>query len=162
MNPKLERRAITFIRTIANRCKSCLHRSPERCRNCTSQWANEIMSDYERETAFSKPTVDYSMAARKLRILDALRSAGRPLLASEIDISDTCSKGLKRWTLLRMLKARQIRRVPNTDPGDGRHLFRYFIPKTKTQKTPNRSKDGNTKRQGSGRESGSRGEARRG
>ena len=146
MNKQLERRAITFIRTIADRCKSCLHRSPERCRNCTSQWANEIMSDYERETAFSKPAVDYSIAARKLRILDALQSAGRPLLASEIDLSDTCSKGLKQWTLLRMLKARQIRRVPNADPGDGRHLFRYFIPKTKTQ-TPNRSNINGSRKQ---------------
>ena len=141
MNKQLERRAITFIRTIANRCKSCLHRSPERCRNCTSQWANEIMTDIQNETAFSKPTVDYSVTARKLRILDALQSAGRPLLASEIDLSDTCSKGLKQWTLLRMVKAGQIRRVPNADPGDGRHLFRYFIPKTRNK--PNRSKNGN-------------------
>ena len=138
MNKQLERRAIAFIRTIANRCTSCLHRRPERCRNCASQWANEIMTDYERNTAFSKQTVDYSMAARKFRIIDALQSAGRPLLASEIDLSDTCSKGLKQWTLLRMLKAGQIRRVPNDDPGDGRHIFRYFIPKTQT---PNRSKN---------------------
>ena len=141
MNKQLERRAIAFIRTIANRCASCLHRQPERCRNCTSLWANEIMIDYERDTAFSKPTADYSMAARKLRILDALQSAKRPLLASEIDLSDTCSKGLKQWTLLRMLKARQIRRIPNDDPGDSRRLYRYFIPETQT---PNRSKDGNT------------------
>lgn len=140
ISPKLERRAITFIRTIADRCKSCLHRSPDRCQNCASQWANEIMTDCQNETTFSKPTIDYSMAARKLRILDILKSAKRPLLASEIDISDYCSKGLKQWTLLRMLKARQIHRVQNDDPGDDRHIFRYFIPKTTK---PNRSKNGN-------------------
>ena len=144
MNKQLERRAITFIRTIADRCKSCLHRQPERCRNCASQWANEIMTDYERDMADAQPSVNYSLAARKLRILDALQSAKRPLLASEIDLSDTCSKGLKQWTLLRMLKARQIRRIPNDNPGDSRRLYRYFIPETQT---PNRSNINGSRKQ---------------
>jgi hypothetical protein len=140
MTQETERRAIAFIRTIANRCASCTHRREELCRTCPSRWANEIMRDYEAE---QKPvSMDYSLAARKIRILDILQKAGRPLLSSEIDISNTCSKGLKQYTLLRMVKARQIRRVQNDDPGDDRHIFRYFIPKTTK---PNRSKNGNPK-----------------
>lgn len=138
MTEETERRAIAFIRTIANRCASCTHRREELCRTCPSRWANEIMRDYEAET---KPvSIDYSAAARKLRILDILRRAGRPLLSSEIDISDVCSKSLKQWTLVRMLNSRQICRVPNDDPTDGHRLFRYFIPKTHK---PNRSNNGN-------------------
>ena len=139
MTQETERRAIAFIRTIAGRCSSCTHRREELCRTCPSRWANEIMRDYEAE---QKPvSMDYSLAARKLCILDILRRAGRPLLSSEIDISNTCSKGLKQYTLLRMVKARQICRVQNDDPGDDRHVFRYFIPKTHNK--PNRSKNGN-------------------
>lgn len=158
MNSKLERRAIAFIRTIANRCTSCLHRTPEHCRGCVSQWANEIMSDYERGASCVKPAEDYSLAARKLKILDILQQAGRPLLSSEIDISAVCSKTLKEWTLRRMLESRQICRAPHSNPHDRRHLYLYSIPQTPT---PNRSKpNGNPSR--SNRESQPRSETRRG
>ena len=126
MNEKTERRAIAFIRTIANRCGRCLHRTPENCHGCVSQWANEIMADRENGMSFGKP-IDYSIATRKTRILDILRQAGRPLLASEIDIADICSKGLKQWTLRRMVKAGLIRRIPNDDPGDCRNIYLYSI-----------------------------------
>lgn len=137
MTPSTERRAIAFIRTIANRCTSCMHRVPERCRGCVSQWANEIMVDYERELGAASTSVDYSLAARRIRILDAIQTAGRPLLAAEIDLSDVCSTQLKEWTLLRMIRVGQLARVPNNDPEDRRRLYKYFIP---DNTTPRRSK----------------------
>lgn len=137
MTPSTERRAIAFIRTIANRCERCLHRSEERCRGCVSQWANEIMADYERESGAASASVDYSLAARRIRILDAIQTAGRPLLAAEIDLSDVCSTQLKEWTLLRMIRVGQLARVPNDDPEDRRRLYKYFIP---DNTTPRRSK----------------------
>jgi hypothetical protein len=140
MTEETERRAIAFIRTIANRCASCTHRREELCRTCPSRWANEIMCDYEAET--KPPSIDYSVAARKLRILDILRRAGKPLLSSEIDVSDICDNHMKRWTLRRMVECRQIACERYSDPCDRRLSFRYFIPKTQTPK-PNRSKNGN-------------------
>lgn len=139
MTPSTERRAIAFIRTIAGRCERCLRRTPDNCRGCVSQWANSIMSDYELETNFGRHSPDYSLAARKLRILDAIQSAGHPLLASEIDLSSFCSKGLKQWTLRRMVACGQLVRVLNDDPADERHIFRYSIPRRHKKKQPPRS-----------------------
>lgn len=139
MTEETERRAIAFIRTIATRCASCTHRREELCRTCPSRWANEIMRDYEAE---QKPaSVDYSLAARKIRILDIVQKAGRPLLSSEIDISDICDNHLKRWTLRRMVQCRQISCVRENNLDDRRSAYRYFIPKTHNK--PNRSKNGN-------------------
>ena len=129
MTPSIERRAIAFIRTIANRCERCLRRSEEKCRGCVSSWANSIMSDYERDTAHGHPAHDYSLAARKFRIIDILQKAGRPLLASEIDLSGLCSRGLKQWTLRRMTRSGQIVRVLNEAPDDERHIYLYALPR---------------------------------
>lgn len=117
MTQETERRAIAFIRTIANRCTSCLRRNADTCRNCVSSWANEIMTDYERELSCESggPTQDYSLAARMLMVADALRKAGRPLAANEIDMQGCCSKQLKYWTLMRMVRLGFIAR----DAGDG-------------------------------------------
>ena len=108
MTEATEKRAIAFIRTIGNRCTSCLRRSEERCRNCISSWANEILHDYEIE---SVPQPDYSLSARMMMIMDCLGKAGRPLLSSEIDMKQYCTKQLKRWTLMRLIRAGKVRRV---------------------------------------------------
>lgn len=133
MTPSTERRAVAFIRTVANRCTSCMRRSPEVCGNCISQWANEIMRDYESELGSSR--VDYSLAARKMKIIDTLKRAARPLFAHEIDLSGICSRELKRWTLRRMERLGQIVRIPCEEPGDLRIRFRYALPRSKRNTT---------------------------
>lgn len=132
MENSVERRAIAFVRTVASRCESCLHRSDERCRNCLARWANEIMRDHENSSG--SRCIDYSLAARKLKILDILKTAGRPLSAMEIDLSGLCSRGLKQWTLRRMERLGQIVRIPCDEPGDLRIHFRYTLPRSKRNK----------------------------
>lgn len=129
MTPSTERRAIAFIRTVANRCASCVRRRPESCNGCLAQWANEIMRDYDSETRHGE--VDYSFAARRMKVLDALQRAARPLFAYEIDLSGVCSRGLKQWTLRRMERLGQIVRIPCDEPGDLRIRFRYALPRAK-------------------------------
>lgn len=141
MTEALERRAIAFIRTVASRCERCLRRSPDNCRGCISQWANGIMRDYESETDSGRQQPDYSLVARRMRIIDALEQAGRPLLACEIDLSALCSKGLKQWTLRRMVKAGKIVRVLNDDPGDERHIYLYALPKRHRKNNNNQPKE---------------------
>lgn len=108
MNPETERRAVAFIRTIGNRCTTCLRRSSENCRGCISAWANSILRDIENET---KPEIDYSLQARMMMIMDCLCKAGRPLLSAEIDLKNQCTRQLKRWTLMRLVKAGKVKRV---------------------------------------------------
>lgn len=129
MTQSTERRAIAFIRTVASRCNRCLRRSEDNCRNCVSKWANEIMRDIESETRPSAP--DYSLAARKKRIVEILRTAGHPLFAHEIDLSGVCSRWLKQWTFRRMVHLGQLVRLPCQSPGDRRIRFRYALPRSK-------------------------------
>lgn len=127
MTEAVEKRAIAFIRTIGNRCTSCLHRSEERCRSCISSWANEILHDYENE---SVPQPDYSLSARMIMIADALDKAGRPLLSSEIDLKKLCTKQLKRWTLQKMIRFGFVRRTKGHS-GKFSHLYRYSLNRSK-------------------------------
>lgn len=118
MTEAVEKRAIAFIRTIGNRCTSCLRRNEEDCRNCVSSWANSILRDIENE---AKPKIDYSLQARMMMIVDCLGKAARPLLSSEIDMKQYCTKQLKRWTLMRLVKAGKVKRVKR----DG--IYRYSL-----------------------------------
>lgn len=126
MNPETEKRAVAFIRTVGNRCMACLRRSEENCRDCLSRWANSILRDIDNE---AKPEIDYSLVTRMMKIESALKNASRPLLSSEIDLKDSCTKQLKRWTLMRMVRSGVICRA--SDP-DRPTTYRYFIPKRKT------------------------------
>ena len=108
MTEATEKRAVAFIRTIGNRCTTCLRRSAENCRDCVSAWANSILRDIENET---KPEIDYSLQARMMMIVDCLNKADGPLLSSEIDMKQYCTKQLKRWTLMRLVKAGKVRRA---------------------------------------------------
>jgi hypothetical protein len=123
MNQENERRALALIRTVANRCERCLRRSRENCRNCLSAWANSILRDIEAEKSSG---IDYSFGARMLRIINILKKAEKPLLASEIDLSGYCTRQLKRWTLLRMLDRGMLsRRVVRRT---GKNVFYgYFL-----------------------------------
>lgn len=127
MTEATEKRAIAFIRTIGNRCTTCLRRSSENCRDCISSWANTILHDIENE---KKPEIDYSLSARMMMIADALDKADAPLLASEIDMRRYCTKQLKRWTLLKMVRMGYVVR---TRPRVGCHrpLYRYSLNRNK-------------------------------
>ena len=125
MTAAVEKRAIAFIRTIGNRCTSCLRRNEENCRRCISSWANEILHDYESE---SVPQPDYSLSARMMMIADALDKAGRPLLSSEIDLKQYCTKQLKRWTLQKMIRLGFVRRTKTCGTA---HLYRYSLNRNK-------------------------------
>ena len=87
------------------------------------------MREIEAEQAPASP--DYSFAARKAKILNALNTASHPLFAHEIDLSGVCSRGLKQWTLRRMEKLGQTVRIPCEEPGDLRIRFRYALPRSK-------------------------------
>lgn len=128
MTEATEKRAIAFIRTIGNRCTTCLRRSAENCRQCISSWANEILHDYENE---SVPQPDYSLSARMMMIADALDKAGRPLLSSEIDLKQYCTKQLKRWTLKKMIRLGFVRRTKDRR-GKFSHLYRYSLNHNKS------------------------------
>lgn len=127
MTEATEKRAIAFIRTIGNRCTSCLRRSEEHCRNCISSWANTILRDIENE---AEPQTDYSLTARMMMIVDALDKAGRPILSSEIDLKNYCTKQLKRWTLQKMTRLGFIRREKRRG-GKFSHLYRYSLNRNK-------------------------------
>lgn len=125
MTEAVEKRAIAFIRTIGNRCTSCLRRNEENCRRCILRWANEILHDYENE---SVPQPDYSLSARMMMIVDILDKAGRPLLSSEIDLKKLCTKQLKRWTLQKMIRLGFVRRTKTCCTA---HLYRYSLNRSK-------------------------------
>ena len=137
MTEQTEKRALAFIRTIGNRCTGCMRRSEDNCSRCISRWANEILAEHERETAAantaSRP--DYSLAARMIRITDCLVKAKRPLLATEIDTQNLCSKQLKSWTLRLMVSQGRIAREkerPNFGRPGASPRYRYYLPNNKT------------------------------
>ncbi len=125
MTEAVEKRAIAFIRTIGNRCTSCLRRDEESCRNCVSSWANSILRDIENET---KPEIDYSLQARMMMIVDRLDKADTPLLSSEIDLKQYCTKQLKRWTLQKMIRLGFVHRTKTCCTS---HLYRYSLNRSK-------------------------------
>lgn len=134
MTELTEKRAIAFIRTIAQKCSGCLRRAPENCRNCPAGWAKSIMADYERDertAASNRPEIDYSLVAREIMIARALEA--RPLLTSEIDLHDYCTPQLKRWTLLHMMQKGTIgRRIVKSSPG--KNYYQYYLIKKEPNK----------------------------
>lgn len=132
MSPENEKRALAFIRTIANRCMSCLVRSEENCSPCTSRWANSILRDIENESPQSRE-IDYSLAARMLRIRMILERAQKPLLSSEIQLDGLCYTQLKQWTLKRMMRLGVIGRRLDQKTNNNYRTYRYYIiPKKET------------------------------
>lgn len=119
MTEAVERRAIAFIRTIGNRCTTCLRRDEENCRNCISRWANSILRDVDGEKR-GEGAVDYSFAARVAIIVTALEKAGRALASRQIDLHGLCSRQLKFWTLVRLTRMGRLRR---TRGGNGEWLY---------------------------------------
>ena len=125
MSESVEKRVISFVSSCANRCVGCMRRGTSACGNCQSAWANEVMADIEADRRADE--VDYSVEARRRRIVEILRSAGRPLLSREIDISDIASNSTKEWTLGRMIRIGQIVRVRCSDAESPSRLYRYSL-----------------------------------
>ena len=124
MTEATEKRAVAFIRTVGNRCMSCLRRSKENCANCISSWANSILHDIEND---SPQKMDYSLAARMMMITGALKKSDRPLASHEIHLADYCTKQLKYWTLSAMVRKGWLERHRSTV--DGRDVYLYSLSK---------------------------------
>lgn len=130
MTPEVESRVIAFVRVVADRCHGCFRRREENCARCDSRTATRLLEDVERDVAI--PPKDYSLFARMQLIAEALGRAGKPLLSSEIDVRGLCTKQLKRWTLLRMMRIGVVGRVPAQE--NGRCAYRYFLKNQKETK----------------------------
>jgi predicted transcriptional regulator len=72
--------------------------------------ANSILLDMSAEMSHSTKIIDYSLAARVLKILSALIRAQQPLLSKSINLDHICSNQLKQWTLKSMIHSGLIRR----------------------------------------------------
>lgn len=129
MTDLTEKKAIAFINSIALRCKSCLRRTPDNCRDCLSQWAADIMADYNADKRSQKHAQpDYSVSARMMRIVDALKAAKRPLPSDAIDLADLCTPQLKQWTLQMMIRKGILgRRLLADGEGKGNSQYGYYI-----------------------------------
>lgn len=133
MTELTEKRVVAFIRVIADRCKGCLHRREEVCRNCDSFAANRIMRDIEADKKV--PPKDYSLFTRMALIVEILRNnpAGT-LLSTEIDLNGLCSNQLKQWTLKRMVRMSVIGRRLAFTTDTGYRVYRYFLIPRKQHK----------------------------
>lgn len=86
------------------------------------------MRDIENEKA---PEIDYSLSARMMMILDCLDKADGPLLSSEIDMKQYCTKQLKRWTLIKLMHMGRIRRIRVRDGARRRYKYELNQPGVK-------------------------------
>ena len=118
-----------FLRVIAASCKNCTRRGLSDCDMCEATRAKYLLERLNSKTAATSPApVELDYFARCARIVSIIREARRPIPASQIDISDHCSKKTKYWTLRRLV---QTHRIVMTFDG-ARYLF--SLPKrTKTK-----------------------------
>ena len=137
MTELTEKRVIAFVRVIADRCKGCLHRREEVCRNCDSFAANRIMRDIEADR--NVPPKDYSLFTRMTLIVEILRNnSSGTLLSTEINLEGLCSNQLKQWTLKRMVRMNVIGRRLAFTTSTGYRVYRYFLlPKTQNEQETN-------------------------
>lgn len=130
VNENVEKRMISFINTVADRCRRCLRKQPEACEKCESSWAQSIMTDLFSTSTNSTP--DYTLANRMKLICARLLHARRPLLASEIHLDGLCSMQLKYWTLKYMVRKGVLARAVAFRRGKTRKkYYRYFLRKKK-------------------------------
>lgn len=134
MHARTEQRVVAFVRSVADKCTTCMRRSEETCRNCVSMWANSVLIDIEADRDGKSKHIDYSLGARSERIMTALMRANRPLFSSEIDLGGICSMQLKYWTLKKMCKLKKIvRKAYRTGPSN-RKVYLYSLPNKGTSK----------------------------
>lgn len=98
-----------FLRVIAASCKNCTRRGLSDCDMCEATRAKYLLERLNSKTAATSPApVELDYFARCARIVSIIRDARRPIPASQIDISDHCSKKTKYWTLRRLVKTHRI------------------------------------------------------
>lgn len=123
-----------FLRVIAASCKNCTRRGLSDCDMCEATRAKYLLERLNSKTAATSPApVELDYFARCARIVSIIRDARRPIPASQIDISDHCSKKTKYWTLRRLVKTH---RIVMTFDGT-RYLF--SLPKRKKNHTRKKS-----------------------
>lgn len=106
-----QQRAYNFVRIVAGNCSNCLHgHQMSECESCQSKMANSILLDMSAEMRQVTKVIDYSLAARVLKILSSLIRAQQPLLSKSIKLDHICSNQLKQWTLKSMIHSGLIRR----------------------------------------------------
>ena len=130
MTPATEKRFVAFVQTFAGRCASCVRRNESNCRRCASTWANTLMREYEHD---AKTVDDISLAGRMQSVVEQLRTAARPLLASQIHMRQV-SPQLKRWTLMQMQALGILRRKPafrGRSRGRSKIFYAYYLPNNK-------------------------------
>lgn len=123
-----EKRVVAFINSIANDCRGCMKRSVSNCEHCRGITANSIMVDISADEKAQKSGFDLSSKYRGERVKAILKSAGKPLLAKEIDISDLCSYQLKHWTLKTLISCGEVGRRIAHRYGK-KNVFCYFLKK---------------------------------
>jgi len=131
LSEQTEKRVIEFVTMIARRCSTCLHRNWN-CDRCDSRIAKSIQIDIEVDTHPTEAReIDYSFAARAVRIIHTLAKANRPLLSKQIPL-DICSYQLKRWTLNKLVergllgRKRKYRKAGRT-PHNKTYSYYYFL-----------------------------------
>ncbi len=102
MTGEMQKRVVAFVRTIANECSNCLRSGSAFCNDCVAKRAKILLMEVSHDET-PKPEIDYSYYARTREIKNILANAGKPLLAKEIDLKQTCSPQLKFWTLNQMV-----------------------------------------------------------
>lgn len=108
---ELYERIVSLLRTLVSACKSCF-RPKSACYGCDLRLVGHLMERLEKETGRVR-TSDRDM--RFDAILEELKAAGRPLKAYEIDRGKRiCARGLKHWTLHRMVELGMLEIVKGT------------------------------------------------
>ena len=113
-----------FINYLAACCKGCFYQDTSQCIHCPANSAKILLKKME-ETEFEnfRTTAD----SRKQEIIDILKKRSpEKVLASEMKLSDQCSKHVRSMTLAKMVADGEIVRhhVSGTLP-------RYSLPEKK-------------------------------
>lgn len=110
---ELYERVCAFVRTMASACRRCMRPKSQcdvcdlrPCRFLESALAELRQPVQKRRQRINQP----SLRERCAYYLAIIRKAGRPLAAREIDPKNAiCGRGLKYWTLRRMVKRGQLK-----------------------------------------------------
>lgn len=110
MDEELKRDIRAFLNSLAGECSNCLRMNQGYCDNCYARRAKRILERMSVQKPTDNPAPLCDIVSRMARIATVLKRAGRPLLAVEIDMADTCSRSLKEFTLREMIRLGKITR----------------------------------------------------
>ena len=110
IDDELERDIREFLRSLADECKNCLRRSQGYCDMCYARRAERILERMAMPMSVENSALRCDIVARMARIAAIMKRANRPMMAEEIDMRDFCSRSLKEWTFLEMIRLGRISR----------------------------------------------------